>query len=101
MEMPTGVNKATGLREGLSRLGLSARHVIGVGDAENDHAFLRICGCGIAVANALPSLKERADFITEHTYGEGVTELFDQLLANHYQPHFALARSADDPGKRK
>src|SRR5204863_9128718 len=82
MVLPTGVNKATGLREGLSRLGLSARRVIGVGDAENDHAFLRICGCSIAVANALPSLKERADFITEHPYGEGVTELIDQLLAN-------------------
>jgi hydroxymethylpyrimidine pyrophosphatase-like HAD family hydrolase len=101
MVLPTGVNKATGLREGLSRLGLSARHVIGVGDAENDHAFLRICGCGIAVANALPSLKERADFITEHPYGEGVTELIDQLLANNFQPHFALDQTADDPGKRK
>ena len=51
MVLPTGVNKATGLREGLSRLGsLRAVHVIGVGDAENDHAFLRICRCGIAVA---------------------------------------------------
>ncbi len=85
MILPTGVNKATGLRAGLSRLGLSARHVIGVGDAENDHAFLRICGSGIAVANALPSLKERADFITERRHGEGVTELIDQLLANNFQ----------------
>lgn len=88
MVLPTGINKATGLREGLSRLGLSTRHVIGVGDAENDHAFLRICGCGIAVANALPILKERADFITARPHGEGVTELIDQLLANNFSPGF-------------
>jgi hypothetical protein len=86
MILPTGVNKATGLREGLSRMGLSTRYTIGVGDAENDHAFLRICGCGIAVANALPTLKERADFITQRPHGEGVTELIDQLLANNFQP---------------
>jgi phosphoglycolate phosphatase (TIGR01487 family) len=96
MVLPTGVNKATGFREGLSRLGLSTRHVIGVGDAENDHAFLRICGCGIAVANALSSLKKRADFITKHPDGEGVTELIDQLLANNFQPHFALDETTGD-----
>jgi phosphoglycolate phosphatase (TIGR01487 family) len=86
MILPTGVNKAMGLREGLSRMGLSTRYTIGVGDAENDHAFLRICGCGIAVANALPTLKDRADFITQRPHGEGVTELIDQLLANNFQP---------------
>jgi phosphoglycolate phosphatase (TIGR01487 family) len=86
MILQTGVNKATGLRSGLARMGLSTREVIGVGDAENDHAFLRICGCGIAVANALPSLKEKADFITAGPHGEGVTELIDQLLENNFEP---------------
>ena len=86
MVLPTGVNKATGLRAGLARMGLSTREVIAVGDAENDHAFLRICGCGIAVANALPTLKERADFITARPHGEGVTELIDHLLANNFDP---------------
>jgi phosphoglycolate phosphatase (TIGR01487 family) len=85
MILPTGVNKATGLREGLSRMGLSTRYTIGVGDAENDHAFLRFCGCGIAVANALPTLKDRADFVTDRPHGEGVVELIEQLLANNFQ----------------
>lgn len=86
MVLPTSLNKATGLREGLARMGLSTRYTIGVGDAENDHAFLRICGCGIAVANALPALKSRADFVTARPHGEGITELIDQLLANNFQP---------------
>jgi hydroxymethylpyrimidine pyrophosphatase-like HAD family hydrolase len=86
MILPTGLNKATSLREGLARMGLSTRYTIGVGDAENDHAFLRICGCGIAVANALPALKSRADFVTARPHGEGITELIDQLLANNFPP---------------
>jgi len=86
MILQTGVNKATGLRSGLARMGLSTREVIAVGDAENDHAFLRICGCGIAVANALPTLKERADFVTVRPHGEGVVELIDQLLENNFEP---------------
>ena len=84
MVLPSGVNKATGLRAGLARLGLSPRHVIAVGDAENDHAFLRICGCGIAVANALATLKERADFVTQRPNGAGVIELIDHLLTHNF-----------------
>ena len=86
MVLPKGVNKATGLREGLAHMGMSTRYTIGVGDAENDHAFLSICGCGIAVANALPALKSRADFVTARPHGGGIAELIDQLLANNFQP---------------
>jgi hydroxymethylpyrimidine pyrophosphatase-like HAD family hydrolase len=53
-----------------------------VGDAENDHAFLKLCECSIAVANALPALKERADFVTSGSHGAGVEELIDKLLAD-------------------
>jgi hydroxymethylpyrimidine pyrophosphatase-like HAD family hydrolase len=52
MVLPSGVNKATGLAMALTELGLSAHNVVGVGDAENDHALLQACECGAAVANA-------------------------------------------------
>ena len=61
MVLPSGVNKGTGLAAALEELELSAHNVVGVGDAENDHAFLKVCECSVAVANALPALKERAD----------------------------------------
>jgi hypothetical protein len=38
--------------------------------------------CGVAVANALPALKDRADIVTEHDHGAGVIELLEQLLAD-------------------
>ena len=40
MILPSGVNKATGLAAALAELGLSPHNAVGVGDAENDHAFL-------------------------------------------------------------
>ncbi|TIU09247.1 MAG: HAD-IIB family hydrolase, partial [Mesorhizobium sp.] len=40
MVLPSGVNKATGLAAALEDLELSAHNVVGIGDAENDHAFL-------------------------------------------------------------
>jgi len=81
MVLPSGVNKATGLTALLKEAGVSADEVVGVGDAENDHAFLERCGIGVAVANALPMLKARADFVTKGARGDGVAELIDLILA--------------------
>lgn len=80
MLLPSGVNKATGLSAVLAEVGLSRHNVVGAGDAENDHAFLALCECAVAVANALPTLKERADFVTNSPHGIGIVELIDGLL---------------------
>ncbi len=80
MILPSGVNKATGLRAALAALGLDAAEVVGVGDAENDHAFLNICGWSVAVANALPSVREKVQHVTAAGHGDGVAELIDCLL---------------------
>jgi hydroxymethylpyrimidine pyrophosphatase-like HAD family hydrolase len=84
MALPSGVNKATGLEAALSELDLSPHNVVGVGDAENDHAFLERCECAVVVANALPSLKERADWVTRAPEGEGVMELVNHLLSDDF-----------------
>src|SRR5712691_2085449 len=81
MILPSGVNKATGLEAALLELGLSPHNCVGVGDAENDHAFLRLCECGVAVANALPLVQERADWVTPVRNGDGVIQLIDKLIA--------------------
>jgi HAD superfamily hydrolase (TIGR01484 family) len=80
MVLPSGVNKATGLEAALLELGLSAHNCVGVGDAENDHALIRLCECGVAVANALPLIQERADWVTRDPNGAGVTELVEKLI---------------------
>ena len=80
MVLPTGVNKASGLSAALLRLGICELNVVGVGDAENDHAFLAICGCAAAVNNAIDSIKARADICLSQDHGRGVCELIDMLL---------------------
>jgi hydroxymethylpyrimidine pyrophosphatase-like HAD family hydrolase len=82
MVLPSGVNKATGLKAALSELGLSPHNIVGIGDAENDHAFLNLCECSVAVANALPMVKEQADFVTNGSNGTGVIELVEMLLSS-------------------
>ncbi len=80
MVLPTGINKGTGVREALRELGISQHNCVAVGDAENDHALLAECETGVAVQNALPMLKERADWVTRGARGDGVIELIEGLL---------------------
>lgn len=92
MVLPSGVNKATGLVAALTELGYSAHNTVGVGDAENDHAFLKLCECSAAVANALPAVKDTADVITRGARGAGVAELIDELIASDLSHLKTLAR---------
>jgi len=82
MILPMGVNKGSGLCHALRKLGISSGQTVGIGDAENDHAFLRISGLAIAVANAIDPVKKEAAHITNGAAGDGVVELIDGLIAN-------------------
>jgi HAD superfamily hydrolase (TIGR01484 family) len=80
MVLPSGINKSAGLQAALEEMKVSVHNVVAVGDAENDHAFLNISECSVAVANALPSLKEKVDLVTAGSRGDGVIELIDKLI---------------------
>lgn len=82
MVLPAGVNKATGLDFALHKLGLSYHEVVGIGDGENDHSFLERCECAVAVANAAPSIRDMAAFVTQGEGGQGVAELINELIAD-------------------
>jgi hydroxymethylpyrimidine pyrophosphatase-like HAD family hydrolase len=82
MVLPSGINKAAGLAAVLEKLGISFHNVVGVGDAENDQAFLSICSVSAAVANALDSVKERVDWVLNESRGAGVTKVIEELLYN-------------------
>jgi len=81
MVLPSGVSKESGLRHALRRLGISVHNTIGIGDAENDHAFLARVGFSVAVANAVPSLAAMADLVTAAPDGAGVREVVDGPLS--------------------
>ena len=58
MAVPPGVNEAAGPDVALSRLGLSRRNVVGIGDAENDHLLLAYCEYEVGVENASLHFKQ-------------------------------------------
>ena len=82
MILPSGTSKATGLASALKEMGLSPHNIVAVGDAENDHALLALCECSVAVANALPTLQEKADFVTAAANGQGAAELINEIITN-------------------
>jgi 3-deoxy-D-manno-octulosonate 8-phosphate phosphatase KdsC-like HAD superfamily phosphatase len=82
MLLPGGVTKGTGLEAALEAMELSPHNMVCIGDAENDHVFLAMSECGVAVANAIPALKERADYVTRAPNGQGVIEFIDEHLVN-------------------
>jgi hydroxymethylpyrimidine pyrophosphatase-like HAD family hydrolase len=83
MILPAGVDKASGLKHALSELNIPPQKVVAVGDAENDAALLALCGFRVAVANALPALKNGADLVTRARHGAGVAEAIAHVLADN------------------
>lgn len=67
MVLSQAVSKATGLREALRSLRLSAHNALAIGDAENDHELLRACEVGVAVAWGSAALRATADLVLEGT----------------------------------
>lgn len=104
MALPSGVNKASGLKAALDDLGLSPHNVVAVGDAENDHAFMQACAFSVAVANALPAVKETANLVMAGARGAGVEELIGRLIGsdvaafdgNQQCDSIEIGKTADD-----
>jgi hypothetical protein len=82
MLLPGGVTKGTGLDAALTGLALSPHNMVGIGDAENDHAFLAMSECAVAVADAVPALRERADYVTRAPGSRGAMEFIDEHLVH-------------------
>ena len=97
MALPSGITKASGLVPALAELSIDPAATIAVGDAENDHAFLAMCGLKVAVSNALPALKAAAQVVTVGARGDGVIELVDRLIAGAFTE--PPAARASEPGR--
>ena len=81
MVLPTGIDKGTGLKAALAKLSIAPEEVVGIGDAENDLAFLQLCGYSVAVANAIDSLKKHVDLVTNATFGAGAREVIERVTS--------------------
>ena len=100
MLLPPGVDKRSGLSAALDELGLSLRNTVAVGDAENDEGMLAASQCGVAVANALRSVKDGADLVLREPRGQGVEELIARLITEDLRS-VLVARHALLLGQRR
>ncbi len=76
MILPSGMDKGRGLVRAMSLAGLNGG-LAAVGDAENDVKLFEAADLKGAVANAIPELKDLADFVSEKPHGEGVMEFIE------------------------
>ncbi len=72
MLLPAGVSKGKGVERVLQMMGLSFHDVLALGDAENDLDLFRACGwCGCP-GDAVPSVRERADWVFPGHDGQAI-----------------------------
>lgn len=78
MVLPPGATKGAGLQYLLTLCGFSARNLAAFGDAENDLSMLTLAEVGVAVGDAVPSVRDAADLVAEGAGPQGVLEVLRQ-----------------------
>lgn len=77
---PKDVNKGAALKVLTKELNLNVSEVIAVGDRENDIPMLKIAGKGIAMGNALATVKKSSDYVTADNNHSGVGKAIEKFL---------------------
>ena len=72
--------KSHGLKQLAKRMGISPSEIVAVGDNNNDLDMIAYAGLGVAVDNALPAVKEVANYVTTSNDDDGVANLLEKIL---------------------
>ncbi|MTD40182.1 Cof-type HAD-IIB family hydrolase [Erwinia sp. CPCC 100877] len=78
--MPKGITKAYGIALLAKDLGIEAAEIMTIGDEENDVPMIEYAGVGVAMANAVPKVKNCADIITDSNDEDGVAKIIEKLV---------------------
>ncbi len=74
------VNKGTGVKSLADALGIKPEEIMAIGDQENDIAMIEFAGVGVAMDNAIPAVKEAANFITKSNLEDGVAFAIEKYV---------------------
>ena len=86
--MPAASGKTAAIKALAEISGISPEDIAAFGDDLNDIGMLRLCGTGVAVANAIPEVQEAADEITLSNDEDGVAKwLADHCLKEIKKSH--------------
>ncbi|HEU5425046.1 MAG TPA: HAD family hydrolase [Nitrolancea sp.] len=78
----SGVSKAAAVARLAADLGLTMADVVAVGDGENDLPLLEAAGIGVAMGNAAPEVRARADAVVRGHDADGVAEAIERFVLN-------------------
>lgn len=72
--------KGHALRFLADRSGCTMAETIAIGDSWNDHDMIEVAGLGVAMGNAVPSLKQIADYVAPTNEEEGVCHVIERFV---------------------
>lgn len=78
--MPKGVSKASAIERIAKKLGCTMNEVMAFGDAENDIEMIERAGIGVAMGNAMETVKQVACVVTDTNENNGVGQVIDSLV---------------------
>ncbi len=81
MILPKEASKGLGVKWISAELNVDFSKIACIGDGENDIEMREYCSILGAVANAVPELKRKADYICEKSYSDGVLEFVEKILS--------------------
>lgn len=77
---PKGTDKGKALRTICRKLGIRQEETLAFGDEELDIPMIEAAGTGIAMGNAIPELKAKADFVTKTNNEAGIACALEYYL---------------------
>ncbi|MFI3209263.1 MAG: HAD-IIB family hydrolase, partial [Eubacteriales bacterium] len=78
--MPQKIDKAHSLQRLLSSLNLTSDEMICCGDGYNDLTMIEYAGLGVAMANAQPTVLDKADYITKSNDEDGILHVIEEFM---------------------
>ena len=78
--VPPRIEKAASLETLLKIFGCTQDELIACGDSMNDTTMVSFAGLGVAMENAQPQLKSRADYIADTNDNDGVAEVIEKFI---------------------
>lgn len=78
--MVGGINKGEALLYLLDLLGIEPQETMAIGDGGSDLPLLKAAGIGVAMDNALPFVKEAADWVTASCDADGVALALERFV---------------------
>lgn len=75
-----GITKENAVMEVCKKLGIRTDEIIAFGDDFADEGMLELCGVGVAMGNAIGSVKEKADIVIGGNDEDSISDFLEKLL---------------------